>query len=101
MSAEQRLINESPQLVPLYELSKAVLPHDGERTEVMRLHLVRAGVRPSMWRLLHKVGCDWMAAMLPFYKRGPLWKATAGLDLLLVAQSFGTHSLARVGCCMR
>jgi hypothetical protein len=101
MSAEQRLINESPQLVPLYELSKAVLPHDGERTEVMRLHLVRAGVRPSMWRLLHKVGCDWMEAMLPFYKRGPLWKATAGLDLLLVAQSFGTHSLARVGCCMR
>ncbi|MDZ4123060.1 MAG: PcfJ domain-containing protein [Hydrogenophaga sp.] len=94
MSAEQRLIDETPQLVPLYELLKGVLPHNGERAEVMRLHLVRAGVRPSMWRLLHKVGCDWMAALLPFYKRGPLWKATAGLDLLLLAQSFGTHSLA-------
>jgi len=37
MSAKQRLIDETPQLVPLYKLLKAVLPHDGERAEVKEL----------------------------------------------------------------
>jgi hypothetical protein len=81
MSAEQRLIEETPQLLPLYGLLKAVLPIEGERAEVMRQHLVRKGVRPSMWRLLHGVGCDWMTTMLPFYRRRSLWKADAALDL--------------------
>lgn len=93
MSAEQRLIEETPQLLPLYGLLKEALPQEGERAEVMRHHLMRKGVRPSMWRLLHRDGSDWMTSMLSFYRRKPLWKAAAALDLLLLAQSFGTQSL--------
>lgn len=93
MSAEQRLIDETPQLLPLYKLLKDALPQEGERAEVMRHLLLRGGVRPSMWRLLHRAGCDWMTPMLPFYRRRPHWRADAGLDLLLLAQSFGTESL--------
>jgi len=93
MSAEQRLIKETPELLTLYGLLKDALPHEGERAEVMRHHLMRKGVRPSMWRLLHRDGSEWMTSLLPFYRRKPLWKAAAALDLLLLAQSFGTQSL--------
>lgn len=93
MSAEQRLIEETPQLLTLYELLKDALPHEGERAEVMRHHLMRKGVRPSMWRLLHRDGSEWMTPMLPFYRRKRFWKAAAALDILLLAQSFSTQSL--------
>ncbi len=93
MSAEQRLIDETPQLLTLYRLLESVLPTEGERTEVMRRHLWEQGVRPAMWRLLHKVGTDWMTEVRPFYLRGRQRHAQVAIDILRVAQAFGTHSL--------
>lgn len=93
MSAEQRLIDESPQLLTLYRLLESVLPTEGERTEVMRRHLWVQGVRPAMWRLLHRVGTDWMTEVRPFYLRGRQRHAQIAIDILRVAQAFGTHSL--------
>lgn len=96
MSAEQRLIDETPQLLTLYRLLESVLPTEGERTEVMRRHLWEQGVRPAMWRLLHRVGTDWMNEVRPFYLRGRQRHAQVAIDILRVAQAFGTHSLVPV-----
>lgn len=93
MSAEQRLIDETPQLLTLYRLLESVLPAEGERTEVMRRHLWVQGVRPAMWRLLHRVGTDWMNEVRPFYLRGRERHAQIAIDILQVAQAFGTQSL--------
>lgn len=93
MSAEQRLMDELPQLLTLYRLLEPVLPTEGERAEVMRRHLRDRGVRPAMWRLLHRVGTAWMTDVRPFYLRGRRPQARAAVDMLLVAQSFGTQSL--------
>jgi hypothetical protein len=93
MSAEQRLIAETPQLVTLYRLLEPALPTMGERAEVMRQHLRDRGVRPAMWRLLHRVGTSWMSDIRPFYLGGRRPQARAAVDMLLVAQSFGTQSL--------
>lgn len=93
MSAEQRLIDESPQLLALYRLLESALPTEGERTVVMRRHLWVQGVRPAMWRLLHRVGTDWMTEVRPFYLRGRQRHAHIAIDILRVAQAFGKHSL--------
>lgn len=94
MSAKERLIDESPQLLTLYRLLEPALPTEGERAEVMRQHLRNRGVRPAMWRLLHRAGTSWMTDVRPFYLRGRRPQARAAVDMLLVAQSFGTQSLA-------
>jgi len=93
MSAELRLIDETPQLLTLYRLLESVLPTEGERTEVMHRHLWVQGVSPAMWRLLHRKGTDWMNEVLPFYLRGRQRHALVAIDILRVAQAFGTHSL--------
>lgn len=93
MSTEQRLIDETPQLLTLYRLLESALPTEGERNEVMRRHLWVHGVRPAMWRLLNRVGTDWMNEVRPFYLRGRQRHAQVAIDILQVAQAFGTHSL--------
>lgn len=96
MSAEQRLIEESPQLLALYRLLEPTLPADGERTEAMRKHLRDRGVRPAMWRLLHRAGTAWMAELRPFYLRDRHRQPQVAVDILLVTQSFGTDHLVPV-----
>lgn len=94
MSAEQRLLSETPQLVTLHNLLDQRLPAEGERTEVMRRHLLNHAVRPAMWRLLHQVGSDWMAQLRPHYLRERERRPVVAVDMLLIAQSFGTQALA-------
>lgn len=94
MSAEQRLLSETPQLVTLHNLLDQTLPAQGERTEVMRRHLLNHAVRPAMWRLLHQVGSDWMTQLRPYYLRERERRPLAAVDMLVIAQSFGTQELA-------
>lgn len=96
MSAEQRLIGETPQMLTLYHWLEAALPAEGERTEVMRRHLWVHGVRPATWRLLHRVGTDWMSEVRPFYLRGRQRHAQVAIDILRVVQAFGTQSLVPI-----
>ncbi|TNF54291.1 MAG: hypothetical protein EP308_08070 [Burkholderiales bacterium] len=46
-----------------------------------------------MWRLLHRVGTAWMSEVRAFYRRERRCQPRVAVDILLVAQAFGTHDL--------
>jgi hypothetical protein len=88
-----RLASEAPGLVPLYELLAPELEESGEVAEQMKRLLADHGVRPAMWRLLHRVGTGWIESFLDYFDLDRQTTSMAAIEILLMAQAFGTAQL--------
>ena len=62
-------------------------------TAWMQQTLVAQGVQPALWRLLCQVGTGWMKEFQAYYRFGGSDNADVAIDLLKVAQAFGTQQL--------
>ena len=96
------LQREAPQLTTLYALLADELDDDqdgspgvpDEVTLRMKGLLQRQGIRPAMWRLICREGTGWMKPPLAFFDLEVQALSFAAIDLLTMAQAFGTHALA-------
>jgi hypothetical protein len=92
----ETLQQEAPQLIALYALMAQEIKNIAEpyqATEMMALLLKAHGIKPATWRLLCRVGTDWMKEFLAYYdfeRDSPVGIAT---DLLTIVQAFGTDHL--------
>lgn len=95
---------EAPQLLQLFAmLADDLADEEGEEDELdqyggpiarMKRLLRNQGIRPAMWRLIWREGTDWMKPLMGFLDLNEQSMAFAAVDLLTVAQSFGTQGLA-------
>ena len=96
------LQREAPQLTTLYALLADELEDDqdeyqgvpDEVTLRMKGLLQRQGIRPAMWRLICREGTGWLKPLLAFLDLEVQALSFAAIDLLTIAQAFGTHALA-------
>jgi len=95
------LLREAPQLLQLYamltddpvgEVYQDALPE--EPTARMKQQLQRHRIGPAMWRLIGHEGSDWMKPLLGFFDLSEQCLVDVAVDLLTVAQAFGTQALA-------
>jgi hypothetical protein len=92
----ETLQQEAPQLIALYALMAQEIDNIAEpyqATEMMALLLKAHGIKSATWRLLCRVGTDWMKEFLAYYdfeRDSPVGIAT---DLLTIVQAFGTDHL--------
>jgi hypothetical protein len=92
-AVDARLLAEAPQMVLLRcWLDDEVRP-DQEHLRTLRTLLLAHGVRPAMWALLQRVGCEWMQAFMPYYRQGNQPGVAEVVDVLRLAQAFGTREL--------
>ena len=94
----ETLQTEAPKLLPLYALlagRTSTLDHVGdvEVTAWMQQLLVGNGIQPAMWRLLCRVGAEWMKEFLAFYDFDRSTTTQIATDILTIAQAFGTQQL--------
>ena len=98
----ETLQKEAPQLIPLYALlaQETSIYNRPEHTEVtarMQHLLRRDGINPATWRLLCRVGSDWMKEFLAFYSFQSEAPAEVAIDILTLTQAFGTQQLVPAG----
>lgn len=84
------LLQEAPQLIPLYALLAEDLDEAGEVTVRMRTLLIEHGVEPATWRMLCHHGRAWLLGSLAFFDFEGQSEGAVAVDLLLMAQAFGT-----------
>lgn len=94
----QTLSLEAPQLIPLYALLADEVTYfrrDAypEVTAWMQRMLLTDLIKPAMWRLLCRVGTDWIKEVLAYFDFDQQDPVEAVLDILRIAQVFGTEQL--------
>ena len=94
----QTLSLEAPKLIPLYGLlAEGLAFYDSdsqwEVTARMQGFLVHAGIKPAFWRLLCREGTQWMNEFLAYYDVKRFCHSVTAVDLLRLAQAFGTERL--------
>jgi hypothetical protein len=92
----ETLQKDAPQLTTLYSLLAIEVgdPNDAHQvTQLMRTYLRFYGVTPATWRLLCRVGTDWMKPFQAYYDFGNEVSNYIAHDLLRLTQAFGTERL--------
>jgi hypothetical protein len=89
----ERLQAQAPQLAMLYSLLYPDLSLELEATQAMRVFLQRQGLGRGLWRLLVQHGSQWMQPLLAFYRLYHGENAAVAVDMLRLAQMFGTQQL--------
>jgi hypothetical protein len=89
----ERLQAQAPQLAMLYSLLYPDLSLELEATQAMRVFLQRQGLGRGIWRLLVQRGSQWMQPLLAFYRLCHGENAAVAIDMLRLAQMFGTQQL--------
>jgi hypothetical protein len=90
------LLKEAPGLIALYALMVGEVDSVTdclEVTHVMRLILRLEGVQTGTWRLLCRVGTDWMREFLAYYDFERDYPCDIAVDIPRLAQAFGTQQL--------
>lgn len=86
---------DNPLLIPLF----ALLVEDPQvvdcdpRIEVLaavKMSLLNNGIEPAMWRLIAREGTPWLKECLAFHDFEGQTLAMCAMDLLTIAQAFGT-----------
>jgi hypothetical protein len=62
-------------------------------TQMMRRILSDESIQPTTWRLMCRVGTDWMKEFLAYYNFGVVAPCDIAADLLRLVQAFGTQGL--------
>ncbi len=99
-----QLQTEAPGLIPLFRLMSPLITRVNWRgvpacidpsqvTAWMRWHQLRAGIRPAFWRLLCKSDTHWLESFLDFYNLTDQHVESVAIDLVTMAQAFGTEKL--------
>lgn len=88
-----QLRTEARQWLPLLQLVWSQLYTVGEPLRQLQAMLASQGIRPAFWRLLHQEGTGWMVPFLKHYALQERRNGRAAIDLLQLAQAFGTQSL--------
>lgn len=92
----ETLQQEAPQLIALYALMAQEIDNIAEpyqATEMMALLLKAHGIKPATWRLLCRVGTDWMKEFLAYYDFERDSTVGIATDILTIVQAFGTEQL--------
>ncbi len=90
---------EAPQLLQLFAMLADELVQEDDPSSRggpiarMKRLLRNQGIRPAMWRLISREGTDWMKPLMGFLDLNEQSMAFAAVDLLSVAQAFGTQAL--------
>ena len=90
---DTRLLEEAPHLLLLRLWMGDILPPELERTAAMKWLLCEFNVQPAMWGLLHAHGCAWMKAFMPYFLHDGPPCIDQVVELLILAQAFGTSRL--------
>lgn len=88
-----QLQQESPQFIALYALLADEIDHRMELTRSMRTLLRRSGLGTAVWRLLSRVGTDWINEFLPYFDQAYQSLFESTIEILKMATTFGTQFL--------
>lgn len=96
------LSREAPQMILLYGLLASQLAiYDPDKqfevTAALQRVLLENGISLAMWRLLCREGSKWMKEFLAYFNFERQSSAATTIELLLIAQAFGTHQLVAPG----
>jgi hypothetical protein len=94
-----KLEQEAPHLLPLYilmagSLTSADAGIEWEPTARMQRWLLQRGLQPATWRLLCHAGTQWITEFLAYFDLKQQTRASSVLEVLLMAQAFGSQQLA-------
>lgn len=87
------LLQEAPQLIALYALVSDEIERTPPPTQAMKRYLKRNGLGDAMWRLLTQHGTGWMLEHLACFDLERASPASCAIDLLKLANAFGTQQL--------
>ena len=88
-----QLKQESPQFIALYALLSEDLHHHMELTASMKYALRERDLGAAVWRLLDRVGTQWIHEFLPYFNQERQSLADCALEIIQMATAFGTQNL--------
>jgi len=87
------LAREAPQLIPLYALLAEHMPFGDGASADMKVFLHQRGLGAAVWRLLCRVGTQWINEFLPYFDQKRQSLADCAIEILQMATFFGTQGL--------
>lgn len=92
-AAYLKLAQEAPQFIALYALLADVVNLRFEPTCAMKVCLREHELGAAVWRLLGRIGTQWINEFLPFYdlRRQPLH--ACAIEIVKLAAAFGTQAM--------
>jgi hypothetical protein len=88
-----QLKQESPQFIELYALLSDDLRIGMESTASMKYSLRARGLGNSVWRLLSRVGTQWINEYLPYFDQERQALFECAIEIVQMASAFGTQEL--------
>lgn len=88
-----QLQQEAPNLIALYAMLTDDLNHSLELTQSMKQMLRKAGLGTAVWRLLSRVGTQWIQAFLPYFDQKQQALSECAIEIIRLATAFGTREL--------
>jgi hypothetical protein len=86
-------MQESPHFIALYALLSDDLYRHMELTASMKYALRERGLGAAVWRLLDRVGTQWIHEFLPYFNQERQSLADCALEIIQMATAFGTQNL--------
>jgi hypothetical protein len=87
------LAQEAPEFIPLYALLSDEMHPTLEATLSIKNYLQGNSVGNAAWRLLSRVGTQWILQYLPYFDLNRQSRATCAVEIIQMATAFGTQAL--------